>query len=245
MSTSRQKKQTRILYFCFLIFLITVSVAAAVTGGFRKSESSRQPIPESVDQGESAGTRAPESTERDRREAGLIPKKPAASEKETEPEPVPTEPTAAEPEPIKFTLPVSGTLYASFSDAVPVFSPTMNDFRTHNGVDVAANAGDPVTACADGVIAEIWDDPMMGKSMRIDHGDGFESVYRNLAAELPEGIAAGTVVRAGQTVAAVGTTALIECEDEPHLHFELRSAGRNVDPAEYMVFSPAATEYEG
>ena len=248
MSTSRQTKQARILYFCFIALVITAVVAAAVAGGLKKSETGKATVSPSADVGtvpeettaEKSGSNSPKS---DNENAWIIPRgteKKADEPKETEG----TEPAAAEPTPLYFVAPVNGLLYAEFSDTVPVFSPTMNDFRTHNGVDVAAEEGDPVFACADGVIEEIWNDPMMGKSIKISHGDGVESVYRNLDDLLPVGIEKGAAVKAGQLVAAVGSTAIIECEDEPHLHFELRVNGVNVDPTGKISFRMADDEYE-
>ena len=250
MSTSREKKQKRILYFCFVILVITAAIAVAVTGAYKKSEKSR--TPEATETAETQ-TAAPSEDaaadgketddgkgETDKKEAGIIPARPTPKAEESE-----TEPVSLTPEPITFVAPVSGSVYADFSDAVPVFSNTMNDYRTHAGVDVSAGIGDPVLACADGVIDEVWEDPMMGQSIRISHADGFESVYRNLSTVIPDGIVKGASVRAGQTIGAVGDTALIECEDEPHLHFELLLAGEPVDPSLHVSFTPSGNDYEG
>ena len=57
---------------------------------------------------------------------------------------------------------------------------------------------------------------------------------KNLAKELPDGIAEGVTVRAGQLIASVGESAMIEVADEPHLHFEMTVADLSVDPLEYF-----------
>ena len=252
MSTSREKKQKRILYSCFVILLITAAVAAAVAGAYKKSEKGRAPVGT-----ESVGTEASSAAEptavkkesgtkeTEKEEAGLFPPRPERKTEGATVEPTETEPASLTPEPITFAAPVSGSVYAEFSVAVPVFSNTMNDYRTHAGVDVAAGIGDPVYACADGVIDDVYEDPMMGQTVRISHADGFESVYRNLSTVLPEGIEKGAAVRAGQMIGAVGDTALIECEDEPHLHFELILAGEPVDPSLHVSFTPQGSDYEG
>ena len=252
MSTSREKKQKRILYFCFVILLVTAAVAAAVAGTYKKSEKGRAPVDtvtaETETEPSAAGPaegKGKETEETEKKEAGLFPPRPeriTEEEKTVEPE---TEPVSAEPEPISFTAPVSGSVYAEFSVAVPVFSNTMNDYRTHAGVDVAAGIGDPVYACADGVIEDVFEDPMMGQTVKISHADGFESVYRNLSTVLPDGIEKGAAVRAGQMIGAVGDTALVECCDESHLHFELLLAGDPVDPSLHVSFSPPESDYEG
>ncbi|MBQ6676415.1 MAG: M23 family metallopeptidase [Clostridia bacterium] len=253
MSTSRDKKQKRILYFCFVILLIAAAVAAAVAGAYKKSEKGRAPIGTETAETETADTAAEPTAgrkdggtkETEKEEAGLIPARPKRETEETKTERTETEPASLTPEPITFRAPVSGSVYAEFSVAVPVFSNTMNDYRTHAGVDVSAEIGDPVYACADGVIDDVYEDPMMGQTVKISHADGFESVYRNLSAVLPEGIEKGASVRAGQMIGAVGDTALIECEDEPHLHFELLLTGEPVDPSLHVSFTPPESDYEG
>ena len=244
MSTSREKKQKRILYFCFVILLITAAVAAAVTGTYKKSEKGRAPIGTAETETETAAPaakpRPDENAETDKKEAGIIPVRPTPETEKEE-----TEPVSLTPEPVTFTAPAAGSVYGEFSVAVPVFSNTMNDYRTHAGVDVSAEIGDPVYACADGVIDDVYEDPMMGQTVKISHADGFESVYRNLSAVLPEGIEKGASVRAGQMIGAVGDTALIECEDEPHLHFELLLTGEPVDPSLHVSFTPPESDYEG
>lgn len=252
MSTSKEKTQKRILYTCFVILLITAAVAVAVTGAYKKSAKNDTPaVTETEEQTEDAAAAAPDAgkkggedkkDETDKKETGIIPVRPKP---ETTPAESESEPVSLTPEPVSFVSPVSGAVYGEFSDAVPVFSNTMNDYRTHSGVDVSAAIGDPVRACADGVIDEVFEDPMMGQTVRITHADGFESVYRNLSTVLPEGIVKGAAVKAGQTIGAVGDTALIECEDEPHLHFELLLSGAPVDPSLHVVFSPAESDYEG
>ena len=131
------------------------------------------------------------------------------------------------------------------SVTVPVFSPTMEDYRTHSGIDIACEAASPVLAAADGKIGNFWYDPMMGYTLSVVHGGDAVTIYQGLAEELPEGIEPGAAVKAGQTIACSGNTALIECEDEEHLHFMLHIGGVEMDPLEYLALPTMATVYEG
>lgn len=47
-------------------------------------------------------------------------------------------------------------------------------------------------------------------------------------------VSAGDSVEAGQTIGAVGETALLEIADEPHLHFAVYANGDTIDPAEFI-----------
>ena len=143
-----------------------------------------------------------------------------------------------------FLSPVSGVIAKSHSVEIPVYSLTMDDYRTHSGVDIAAEAGTSVRAAAAGTVKEIWDDPMMGKCLSITHKGGAVSIYKNLAAEIPAGIEAGTEVEAGTVIGAVGESALIETAEEPHLHFELRINGTEANPADFMLFGTKDVSFE-
>lgn len=165
-------------------------------------------------------------------------------------------PTAAEPTtPVAETLPrlllpVSGSLLRAHDLEVPVWSNTMADYRTHCGMDIAAQMGASVCSAADGVIAQIWTDPMMGQCISVKHaGDGL-TIYRNLSPILPVGIAEGVEVRAGQLIANVGESAMIEIAEEPHVHFELMIGGEYVNPLDYLSDSVKTSltvdeDYEG
>lgn len=75
---------------------------------------------------------------------------------------------------------------------------------------------------------------MMGTCVAVTHKDDTVTVYKNLAKELAEGIAAGVTVKQGQQLGSVGDTAVVEMADEPHLHFEVTVGGLAVDPMEHF-----------
>lgn len=133
-----------------------------------------------------------------------------------------------------FSLPVSGDIAIDYSDSVPVFSTTMNDYRTHLGVDISANLGDKVTAVADGVVTNVWNDPFMGTCVSIEHTGNAVSIYKNLDPEVGEGIIIGASVKDGDVIGAVGESAMNELAEEPHLHYEMKINGKHVDPKEHL-----------
>lgn len=147
-------------------------------------------------------------------------------------------------------LPVSGNLIAVHNLDVPVWSNTMADYRVHRGIDIAAAPGASVCAAADGVIAQIWEDPMMGQCMSVKHAGNGMTIYRNLSAVIPVGIAEGVAVRAGQLIANIGESSMVEIAEEPHLHFEVMIGDDEVNPLDYLSASvktslSADPHYEG
>jgi murein DD-endopeptidase MepM/ murein hydrolase activator NlpD len=135
-----------------------------------------------------------------------------------------------------FILPVNGTISIDFSDTVPVFSQTMNDYRTHLGVDISASLGSDVVAVADGTITNVWEDPFMGTCVSIEHSGNALSIYKNLDPTVKEGIIIGASVKSGDVIGAIGESAMNEIAEEPHLHYELKVDNKHVDPKKHFNF---------
>ena len=230
---TKKKNLTGQVTSCIILLLIAGAVFIAVSfgAGRRAGMGSEATLPH-----ETSPSPAVSSTP----EASTAP----ASKDAAVTEPVDGTPVSLTVDEIEFVIPVNGGVLTGASLTVPVYSMTMNDHRTHTGVDISADVGSAVTACADGVVTGVFEDPMMGMTVEVDHGAGVTSVYRNLSAELPSGIGVGAAVSAGDVVGAVGDTALIECEEESHLHFELKVNGEYVDPAEYISMVSVSDTYE-
>lgn len=96
----------------------------------------------------------------------------------------------------------------------------------HKGIDIAAPAGTPVYAAADGVITVRESQNGYGNVVYIKHPDGTETRYGHLSAFTD--IPAGSQVQAGTQIGFVGSTGR---STGNHLHFEVRNtSGQAVDP---------------
>ena len=133
-----------------------------------------------------------------------------------------------------FILPVSGSLSKSHDPKLQVYSNTMNDYRTHLGVDLTTAEIAPVYAAADGTVSKIWKDDWMGYCIAVKHSGNCYTIYQNLSETLPDGIKEGSAVRSGQLIASVGDSAALEIAEEPHLHFEMTVNDLSVNPLEYF-----------
>lgn len=142
----------------------------------------------------------------------------------------PAQATSGEPEVVVsvFAPALPGDVVCAFSPEELVFSQTFGDWRTHTGVDIAAEIGDQVCAISDGVVSAIIDDPMMGKTVVVDHAGGYSSTYANLDAEVSCSV--GDKVGIGDVIGCVGDTAVAESEDPTHLHLELTLDQEQIDP---------------
>lgn len=128
--------------------------------------------------------------------------------------------------------PVSGEAQSGYSMEQLAFNETTRDWRTHDGVDLTAVEGAPVRAAANGTVTAVYDDELLGTTVVIGHEDGYVSYYQNLAA-VPT-VSAGDAVNAGQTIGAVGKTALLEVGQTAHLHFAVRQNGASIDPESFI-----------
>ncbi|MGI5838175.1 MAG: M23 family metallopeptidase [bacterium] len=110
----------------------------------------------------------------------------------------------------------------------PRLHPVDLEERLHTGIDLGAATGAPVAAALDGIVSEVSEDEILGKTIVINHGDGIETVYAHCS-ETTAG--AGQYVRSGDTIAYVGETGQT---DGPHLHFEVRVDGTPIDPSRVL-----------
>lgn len=236
MEKRNSEKQARILYTVLAAMLVIIMVISVITAVNKRKDKQKAPVDTDtpVTTYEKIVTKPVETV----RPPVIIPDETKAPE--TLPlteEPADVEvPDEDEPvsNPRVFVMPTDGSVIKSFSADLPVYSQTMNDYRAHTGVDIYAEPGMPVYSFTDGTVSEVYDDPMMGMTVVVDHGDGLTSYYQNLNEELADGIKEGVKVDAGRAIGCVGETTLIELSDAPHLHFEVRKDGNAVDPCEYL-----------
>jgi murein DD-endopeptidase MepM/ murein hydrolase activator NlpD len=121
-----------------------------------------------------------------------------------------------------FSWPVTGTITSPFGWRSNPFGGAP---EFHPGLDIAAPTGTTVTAAAAGtVIVAQWYGGY-GNYILIDHGGGYSTGYGHLSAIY---VSDGQSVARGQAIGAVGSTGQ---STGPHLHFEVRIAGKPVDPA--------------
>ena len=163
-----------------------------------------------------------------------------AAEPAQEPESAAAEPAASEPETPEpeaaretaWVWPVEGAVDREFSLEVFAYDATMGDWRTHDGLDIAAEPGSAVGACAAGTVESVTTDDMLGVTVTVDHGAGLKSVYANLDEAVD--VDAGDPVEAGTVLGTVGTTAISESAGPSQLHFAMKEYGVAVAPMNYL-----------
>ncbi len=130
-------------------------------------------------------------------------------------------------------MPTMGRVITSYAMDTFIYSKTLEQWNSHNGIDISTDIGTPVKAAMEGTVVEaISNDPRLGVVVIIDHGGGIKSLYGNLNSD--KSVKKGNLIKKGQVIGAVGKTAPYEIEDPPHLHFEVLKDDKNIDPQQYL-----------
>ena len=126
-----------------------------------------------------------------------------------------------------FILPLKETrIMKGYSPKSPVFSKTMDDWRTHDGIDFEAAEGEEVLSVGNGIVTKVVSDSKWGYIIEVNHGT-FTGRYCSIDQENAVGI--GTELKCGDVIGRVSSVP-VESADEPHLHFEAIKDGKATDP---------------
>ncbi|MDR1299720.1 MAG: peptidoglycan DD-metalloendopeptidase family protein [Oscillospiraceae bacterium] len=139
---------------------------------------------------------------------------------------------AAAAKSLTFVWPLAGDIIFPYSIEELIYNKTMGDWRVHDGIDIAGGIGAKIVSAADGEVADILDDDLLGTTVVIDHGAGIVSRYSNLAS-VPA-VKKGDKITMGAVIGSLGDTALGEAGEPAHLHFSMAKDGRSANPAEYL-----------
>jgi murein DD-endopeptidase MepM/ murein hydrolase activator NlpD len=108
----------------------------------------------------------------------------------------------------------------------------------HTGIDLRGQAGDPIVACAPGVVVLAEMLQVRGGTVVLDHGAGVLSAYYHLS---QIDVAPGQTVSPDDQIGLIGSTGL---STGSHLHWEVRVGGVAVDPTQWteQFLGPASEE---
>lgn len=124
---------------------------------------------------------------------------------------------------------VAGSIYLSTPSRGAVSSPFgMRWGRMHEGLDIAANMGEPIYAAFDGTVTYAAWESGYGNFIKLKHADGLETAYGHCS---KIDVKVGDTVKKGEKIGEVGNTGN---STGPHLHFEVRMNGVAKDPTAYL-----------
>ena len=142
-------------------------------------------------------------------------------------------PVDTDPDPIVFTMPVSGgTLVKDYTMDTLVWSTTLKQYQVHNGIDFGGEEGAKVLAVYDGVVLSVSYDALNCNVVTIDHGDGLVTSYSSLS---EPAVTVGQIIKQGNELGTISTSATSEMSDGAHVHFSVTLNGAVVSPYDYFA----------
>ena len=144
-----------------------------------------------------------------------------------------TQPAPTEKKVLKTMSPVAGEEIFGYSMEALCYNQTTRDWRVHNGVDLAAEAGAEVCAAAEGEVYTVYEDDTMGHTVVIRHADGYTTKYSSLAENVA--VKAGDQVTMGQVIGYAADSAIVESTLGSHVHFSVTCYDEPMDPAEFLA----------
>lgn len=130
-----------------------------------------------------------------------------------------------EHEPLKWPTNPDAPITSYFG---PRASPTAGASSYHQGIDIGVGTGTEVYATESGTVVNSDYNEYNGNWIKIDHGNGFESLYLHNSQLL---VSVGDAVAKGQVIAYSGSTGI---GTGPHLHFAIKLNGNYIDPLLYL-----------
>ena len=133
---------------------------------------------------------------------------------------------------LEFIMPLEGDFGLNYATEKLIYSNTLEEWITHNGIDIIAEEAEPVKAIESGVVESIKMDPRYGNTIIIKHDAEYKSVYSNLSTI--DLVFVGKKVEKGEIISGVGIGFGFESKEEPHVHLTILKNGESVNPEEVM-----------
>ena len=124
--------------------------------------------------------------------------------------------------------PVLGDIVMTYSVNHLIFDKTLEQFRTNDNICIGSQLGAPVKAAAAGAVTEVFTTRERGKTVVVDHGNGWRTTYSQLQDEVL--VRVGDVVSQGQQIGSVGSPSLFSSQLGYHLAFTVHRDQETVDP---------------
>jgi len=124
--------------------------------------------------------------------------------------------------------PVYGDIAMIFSQDRLIYNPTLDQWRTNDDLRISAQEGTPVRASAAGQVVEVGNDRVYGNFVRIDNGNGWETIFGQLMDGML--VVEGDVVQAGQVIGGVGRPSVFSVLNGHHVSLRVLHENNLMDP---------------
>jgi len=129
--------------------------------------------------------------------------------------------------------PLTGEIVMAFSMDHVVYDKTLDQYRTNDSICIAAEQDAAVRAAAEGLVISVTSSREKGKTVVLDHGNGWRTTYCQLQDDVP--VSVGSVVAQGQVLGSIGEPSLYSVLLGPHLDFTVTRSGTVVNPLDVFA----------
>lgn len=137
---------------------------------------------------------------------------------------------------VLFSLPLEGETVGVFANDTLVYNATLNQWATHEALDVAAEAGTEVKCVYGGKVESITTSVLRGTEVVVLHDNGMKTIYSLLGSDVSVSI--GQTLKKGDVIGKIAETGTFEKHKGPHLHLEVwDKEGEKIDPVQFFESS--------
>lgn len=194
------------------------------------SETEEQDSDEQTDE-ETASSKKNENKENEEQPEGMIKEEEEAA---AEQDPEDTEAIATTIQPIldfteqdKLVWPIVGDILINYSMDKTIYFPTLDQYKYHPAIVIAASQGETITAAANGRVVSVNYDPQLGNTVVMDLGNNYELTYGQLDNIT---VSEGSYVTTGDIIGSVASPTKYYSTEGANVYFKLTKDGEPVNP---------------
>jgi murein DD-endopeptidase MepM/ murein hydrolase activator NlpD len=132
----------------------------------------------------------------------------------------------------KMDWPICGKIVMDYSADKLIYDPTLEQYKVHPAICIAAENEGDVKAAAKGKVEVIQKDPETGVTVVLDHGNGWKSVYGQLQKNIR--VQQNQTVEKGEVIGAVGKPTIYSSSLGNHIYFQVTKDQKPMDPKKLL-----------
>lgn len=133
---------------------------------------------------------------------------------------------------LEFVFPISGDIGLNYATEKLIYSNTLEEWITHNGIDILGEEAEPIKSIESGIVESVKMDPRYGNTIIIKHNDEYKSIYSNVSTT--DLVYVGKKVEKGEIISGIGEGFGFESKEQPHVHLTILKNGENINPEEVI-----------
>ena len=123
--------------------------------------------------------------------------------------------------------PIVGDVLINYSMDKTIYFPTLQQYKYNPAIVIAANQGASISAAANGRVTSVTYDPVIGNTVVMDLGNGYELTYGQLENII---VSEGSYVSVGDGIGTVASPTKYYSLEGTNVYFKLTKDGKPINP---------------